>query len=297
MVSTRATAFHDEIKKRELIKMEGLTFHEPVEAADDDLHIFHSEKYIHFVRESSKLGKGFLDHGDTPSFKGVFEAASRVVGSTLSALDIIMNGKADHAFNPIGGLHHARRDAAAGFCVFNDAAIAISKAKMRYGLKRILYVDIDAHHGDGVFYAFYDDPKVFIADVHEDGHYLYPGTGFSGETGSGGAEGTKLPLSLPPGADDDQFQQVFKEVETFSLKVEPELILFQCGGDGLRGDPITHLGYTPKVHRFAAKKLHSIAHRFSRGRILAMGGGGYNVTNTAKAWAEVIEVFLGQSTH
>lgn len=292
MSSNRATAFWAEMKRRNLPGTEGVKIYDPVEASHEDLRLFHTEHYITLVQRASETGVGLLDQGDTPAFKGVFEASSRVVGSTLLGLSLVMNGKADHAFNPIGGLHHARSGSAAGFCVFNDAAIAIVKAKQKYRLNRILYVDIDAHHGDGVFYAFYDNPKVFIADIHEDGRYLYPGTGRREERGGRNAEGTKLSIPLPPESGDEQFEKAFKEVEEFTATSKPDLILFQCGGDGLKGDPITHLRYTPKAHRYAAEQLHQIAHQYSRGRILAMGGGGYNPENTAKAWTEVIEAFL-----
>jgi acetoin utilization protein AcuC len=272
--------------------MEEIRIYEPVEASQQDLRLFHTEQYITQVQRSSKTGVGLFDQGDTPAFKGVFEASSHVVGATLLGLNLVMSGKADHAFNPIGGLHHARSDSAAGFCIFNDAAIAITKAEQEYRLNRILYVDIDAHHGDGVFYTFYEDPKVFIADIHEDGRYLYPGTGRREETGKNNAEGTKLSIPIPPASDDEQFKKAFSEVEKFATTIKPDLILLQCGGDSLNGDPITHLRYTPKAHRYAAEHLHQIAHQYSRGRILAMGGGGYNPENTAKAWAEVIEAFL-----
>ncbi|MEM3530173.1 MAG: acetoin utilization protein AcuC, partial [Nitrososphaerales archaeon] len=230
--------------------------------------------------------------GDTPAFKGIFEAACYVVGSTLLGLDMIMKKEFNHIFNPIGGMHHARRDRAAGFCVFNDIAIAIIHAKKTYHVKRILYVDIDAHHGDGVFYEFYDDPMVFIADIHEDGRYLYPGTGFSNETGSGEAVGTKLNLPLAPGSGDEEFKEAFKKVEEFAYQIKPELIIFQCGADGLKNDPLTHLNYTEEAHRYATKRLHRISHELCDGRIMALGGGGYNPDNVAKAWMEVLKGLL-----
>ncbi|MFQ6135136.1 MAG: acetoin utilization protein AcuC [Nitrososphaerales archaeon] len=292
MSGVRAKAFWSEMEEQGLNKAGGVKIRRPVPASEEDLRLFHTGEYIDFVKKSSEAGVGLLDYGDTPVFKGIFEASSYVVGSTLRGLDMVMRKEVEHVFNPIGGLHHARRDSAAGFCVFNDAAIAIIQAESKYGLKRILYVDIDAHHGDGVFYAFYDDPKVFVADIHEDGRFLYPGTGSEDEKGEGAAEGTKLPIPLPPSTDDERFKEAFKQVEDFASRVEPELVLFQCGGDGLMNDPITHLRYTPEAHRYAAESLHQIAHKFSKGRILAMGGGGYNSENTAKAWVEVVKAFL-----
>lgn len=265
----------------------------PVLAHEEAILLFHLPEYVEFVKKASSLGTGYLDYGDTPAFPGVFEASSYVVGATLLGLDKVMRGESHHAFNPVGGLHHARRGRAGGFCVFNDAAIAISCAKKTYGLERILYVDIDAHHGDGVFYEFYDDPLVFIADIHEDGRYLYPGTGFAHETGSGNAAGTKMNIPLLPGSSDDEFTAAFSLVESFAERAKPELIIFQCGADGLSGDPLTHLQYSVKSHEFAARRLHSLAHSLCQGRLLALGGGGYNADRTARAWLEVVRVLTG----
>src|SRR6202044_3147635 len=163
----------------------------PREATYEELLAFHTPRYVDFVRERSATGQGFLDAGDTPAFRGVYEAAAYVVGATLNAMDAIMDGRCRRAFVPIAGLHHAARDRAAGFCVFNDCGVAIEQLK-NAGLKHIAYVDIDAHHGDGVFYAFEHDAAVIFADLHEDGRYLYPGTGAAEETGRGAAVGTKL---------------------------------------------------------------------------------------------------------
>ncbi|MEM3538627.1 MAG: acetoin utilization protein AcuC [Nitrososphaerales archaeon] len=278
--------------KEKLIDRENIKIIKPVIASEDILLLFHTKEYIDFVKKASEYGFGYLDFGDTPAFKGVFEAASYIVGSTLFGLDMIMRGELDHIFNPNGGMHHARRDRAAGFCVFNDAAIAIIHAKKTYNIKRILYVDIDAHHGDGVCYEFYDDPMVFTADIHEDGRYLYPGTGFSHETGSGEAIGTKLNIPLKPGSGDEEFKEAFTKVEEFAHRIKPELIIFQCGADGLKNDPLTHLNYTEEAHRYATKRLHSISHEICDGRIIALGGGGYNLDNVAKAWIEVVKGLL-----
>ena len=141
---------------------------EPRSATDEELCSFHSPAYLEFVRERSVSGSGFLDAGDTPAFRGVYEAAAVVVGATLTAMEAIMQGECRRAFVPIAGLHHAARDRAAGFCVFNDCGVAIELLK-RAGLKRVGYVDIDANHGDGVFYAFEEDAAVVLAELHEDG--------------------------------------------------------------------------------------------------------------------------------
>jgi acetoin utilization protein AcuC len=236
------------------------------------------------------------------------------VGSTLRGFESIMSGEVDHFFNPVGGLHHARRERAGGFCVFNDAAIVIEKAiksfaanenekdvksnsaannrselRGRKALPSVAYVDIDCHHGDGVFYAFEDDPRVIIADIHEDGRYLYPGTGSSDEIGTGYAKGTKLNIPLPPDSGDNEFFDAFDKVSKFLRSFGPfECIFLQCGADGLAADPITHLRYTEKAHEYAAKELHKLAHETCAGRILAMGGGGYNPQNVASAWMAVV---------
>jgi acetoin utilization protein AcuC len=267
---------------------------EPVLGSDEDALSFHDKEYVDLVRMSSRHGGVLLDRGDTPAFKGVFEASLYVVGSTLASLDYVIAGrgssgaKVDHAFNPIGGLHHARRDIAGGFCVFNDIAVTILAARKKYGLKRIAYVDIDAHHGDGVFYEFEDDPMLFFADIHEDGRYLYPGSGSALETGKGEAAGTKLNIPLDSGAGDNEFMEAFDRIEQFVDRVKPDLIILQCGADGLAGDPITHLQYTAKAHAHAVDVLHRLAHKHCSGQIIALGGGGYNRANIGAAWTEVV---------
>jgi acetoin utilization protein AcuC len=268
---------------------------EPVMATYQDAALFHDPSYVELVKRASKHGGIILDKGDTPAFKGAFEASLCVVGSTLSALDMVIKGKdnkerkVDHAFNPIGGLHHARRDSAGGFCIFNDIGVAILTTREKYGIMRIAYIDIDAHHGDGVFYEFEDDPLLFFADIHEDGRYLYPGTGSASEVGKGSATYTKLNIPLEPGAGDDEFIKAFDKVENFIDNASPELIILQCGADGLAGDPITHLQYTSRAHRFAADSIHMLTHKHCEGRIIALGGGGYNRTNISIAWTEVVK--------
>jgi acetoin utilization protein AcuC len=267
---------------------------EPVAAGSQDALLFHDPSYVELVKMASRHGGVLLDKGDTPAFKGAFEASLCVVGSTLAALDMVVSGKdkgerkVEHAFNPIGGLHHARRDSAGGFCIFNDIGIAILTAREKYGIKRIAYIDIDAHHGDGVFYEFEDDPLLFFADIHEDGHYIYPGTGSSSEIGKGTAVNTKLNIPLEPGASDEDFVEAFRKIERFVDNVKPELIILQCGADGLAGDPITHLQYTSKAHMVATDSLHKLAHEHCKGRIIALGGGGYNRANIGTAWTQVV---------
>jgi acetoin utilization protein AcuC len=264
----------------------------PVQASEADLLRFHTHAYVERVKLQSQTGEGFLDYGDTPAFPGVYEAAATVVGSTLDAVAHSVSGAAPRAFVPIAGLHHARREMAAGFCVFNDIGCAIEALRAVHGIHRIAYVDIDAHHGDGVYYAFADDPELIFVDLHEDGRFLYPGTGDAGETGSGAALGTKLNIPMPPGADDAAFRRIWPRVEEFVRAGQPEIILLQAGADSIAGDPLTHLQYTPAVHAHAARRLRALADELCGGRIVATGGGGYNRANLAAAWCAVVEALL-----
>jgi acetoin utilization protein AcuC len=264
----------------------------PRRASRAELESFHDPAYVALVAERSVHGQGYLDAGDTPAFKGVFDAASHVVGATLLATEAIMEGRARRAFVPIAGLHHASRAHASGFCVFNDAGVVIEQLRHRWGLSRIAYVDIDAHHGDGVFYAFEDDPDVAFADIHEDGRFLFPGTGAAHESGRGRAAGTKLNIPLPPSAGDEAFRPAWDRIEAFLEARRPEFIVFQCGADSLEGDPITHLRYTEEAHAHAAARLAGLADRFCDGRLLGVGGGGYNRRNIARAWSRVVRSFV-----
>lgn len=292
MNRSRIDAFQQAVERAGLDHHDAVRIIEPVQADEETLLLFHTKEYVEFVKKASNFNFGYLDYGDTPAFKGVFEASKYSVGATLLALDMVMKGNVDHAFNPVGGYHHARKDRAAGFCVFNDIAIAILHTRRSHNVSRVLYVDIDAHHGDGVCYGFYDDPSVHIADIHEDGRYLYPGTGFEDETGAGEAEGTKLNIPLPQGAGDEEFKGVLQRVEEFAHQARPELIILQCGADGLEGDPLTHLRYSPQAHQHATDRLHKIAHEYCGGRMMALGGGGYNPQNVAQAWLEVVKALL-----
>lgn len=261
----------------------------PVMCAESELALFHAPEYIDKVKAMSQTGVGVLDCGNTPAFVGMYEASRYVVGTTLDGCRRIMRGEYAHAFTPIGGLHHASRKGAAGFCIFNDCGIAIEMLKREFGLQRIAYVDIDAHHGDGVFYGFEDDPALCYVDFHEDGRYLYPGTGRVEETGSGAAAGCKLNIPMPPYANDEMFIALWDQVEKFILDASPEFILLQCGADSLKGDPITHLHYSTQVHAHVTRRLSEIARQLGHTRVMAMGGGGYDLRNLSQAWCDVIE--------
>jgi acetoin utilization protein AcuC len=283
----RHAAFYAEFAARGLDKR--VRIMETRAASRAELQAFHTPQYLDFVAERSAAGDGFLDAGDTPAFRGVYEAAADIVGATLLACDEVMAGRAPRAFVPIAGLHHAQRGGAAGFCVFNDCGVAVEMLRRTHGLKRIAYVDIDAHHGDGVYYSFVDDPDLIFADIHEDGRYLYPGTGREDETGLGAAKGTKLNIPVPPGADDAVFAAEWPRVLAHLEKFEPEFILLQAGADSVEGDPITHMRFSAETHTRAARDLARLAQKLGHGRVVGTGGGGYNRINIAKAWTGVVE--------
>jgi len=285
----RTQRFWDELARKKL-PVERM---KPEKAEKDLIGLFHTQEHIRYVELASHLGYGALDQGDTPAYKGVFEASQYSVGSTTSAVEKVMAGDLDHAFNPVGGLHHATRESSAGFCVFNDIGVAIELLRKHNNIQRILYVDIDVHHGDGVFYSYQSDPELFIFDIHEDGRFLYPGTGSATETGEGNAKGTKVNIPLPPGSGDEEIVDRLPRLEEFARRAKPEFILFQCGADGLRGDPIAGLDYTPKAHGLVGTLLHRLSHELCNRRLVALGGGGYVPQNCADAWTEVVETLIG----
>jgi len=286
----RHAAFFAEFSARGLDKRVRVV--ETRAATRAELESFHTTDYVDLVVDRSLTGQGFLDAGDTPAWRGVYEAAADVVGATLLAADEIMAGRVRRGFVPIAGLHHATRAGAAGFCVFNDCGVAVEMLRRNYGLKRIAYVDIDAHHGDGVYYGFESDPDLIFADIHEDGRHLYPGTGSAEETGRGAAAGTKLNIPVPPGADDAAFDAVWPRVLAHLRKYKPEFILLQAGADSIEGDPITHMRFTAETHTRAARDLAALAEELGHGRVLGTGGGGYNRINLAQAWSGVVQGFV-----
>lgn len=264
----------------------------PQKADKGLLELFQTSDHIKYVELASHLGYGALDQGDTPAFKGVFEASQFAVGTTAFAAVEVVEGRIDHAFNPVGGLHHATKDSSAGFCVFNDIGITIELLRKSQGVRRILYVDIDVHHGDGVYYSYESDPEVFIFDIHQDGRYLYPGTGKASERGSGNAAGTKVNVPLMPGSGDQSLFEVLPRLEEFAKDSRPDFIIFQCGADGLRGDPIAGLSYSSEAHTRTAFLLHALSHQLCQGRLVALGGGGYVPRNCADAWVAVVKAML-----
>jgi acetoin utilization protein AcuC len=271
-----------------LLKSSSVSVVEPRQATHEELRLFHDEDYLEFVKRSSKAGTGFLDSGDTPAFKGCYEASALATGASLTAVDLVMSGGATIAMNISGGLHHAHPECASGFCIFNDPAISIAYLKKKYGLERILYLDVDAHHGDGVMYGFYSDGGVLDIDFHEDGHHLFPGTGYTNEVGEGAGSGYKINVPLPPFTDDEPYMKLFREIVPRAVrKYCPQILLLQCGIDAHANDLLAHLQLTTKSYVEIAKVVRELAHEVAGGRLVVFGGGGYNLANVARAWTLV----------
>src|SRR5262249_22455445 len=223
----RQAAFWKEAGKRGLDRRAAIT--DPRMAAPEEPHRLPTQEHVAWVKEKSEEGCGAIDYGDTPAYPGVYEAAATVAGSAVHGLETIMSGGAQRTFQPIGGLHHARRGGAAGFCVFNDVGGGVGTLRSGDGIQRGADVGIGGHHGDGLFYPYEEDPDLIYADIHQDGRTLYPGTGHAHETGKGAAMGTKLNIPLLPGMGDREFLEVWPHVEAHLRKFRPEFILFQCG--------------------------------------------------------------------
>ncbi|HYK93721.1 MAG TPA: acetoin utilization protein AcuC [Thermoplasmata archaeon] len=258
------------------------------EAPSEALARFHRPEYLARVQRLSASGTGeLLDQGDTPSFAGCYEASARLVAGTLRALDASIEGRSS-AFAPAGGLHHAAPDRASGFCIFNDLAVAISTA-LAAG-RRVAYVDIDAHHGDGVMYGFYDQGRVLDIDFHQDGRTIFPGTGFPSETGRGDGAGLKVHVPLPPVTGDTGFTRMFDRLVPVLLReFRPDLVVLQCGVDAHTGDRLgaTGLEYTPRAYRHAVRSIRDLAAEQGEVPLLITGGGGYSAENVARVLAAV----------
>jgi acetoin utilization protein AcuC len=266
------------------------------EPADDDLlRLVHDEAYIAAVRQAGDSGLTDMAHGlgsdDNPVFLGMHEASALVAGASVAAARAVWTGAAEHAANIAGGLHHAMRAAASGFCVYNDPAIAIAWL-LAQGAERVAYVDVDVHHGDGVQAAFYEDPRVLTISLHETPRTLFPGTGFPQETG---AQGTAVNVALPPGTGDAGWLRAFDAVVPDLLRAfEPQILLTQQGCDGHRLDPLAHLSLTVDGQRAAYQALHRLAHETAAGRWILTGGGGYELVQVVpRAWTHLLAEAAG----
>jgi len=290
---TRLKLTFELMRSAKLLASPNVMVCEPREATSNELTLFHDEDYVNLIHEASKSGEGFLDLGDTPVFKGCYEASALAVGASLKAVDMVMSGQVTHAMNISGGLHHAHPSRASGFCIFNDPAISIAYLKKKYSLEKILYLDVDAHHGDGVMYGFYSDAGVLDIDFHEDGHHLFPGTGFTDEIGEGNASGLKINIPLSPLTGDEPYMELFREIVPAAVRrYKPQILLLQCGADAHANDLLAHMQLTTKAYGDVAKIVHELAHEVAGGRLVVFGGGGYNIANVVRTWTVVASALI-----
>ncbi|UQE73307.1 acetoin utilization protein AcuC [Gordonia sp. PP30] len=283
--------------------LDGVDTTPPLPVDDDILRTVHAQGYIDAVRA---VGSGMaslsgpmlerlfgLGSEDNPVFAGMHEAGSMLVGGTLAAAQAVHSGAVQRAVNIGGGMHHAMRGHAAGFCIYNDAAIAIDWL-LAQGYDRIAYVDIDAHHGDGVQAQFEHDPRVMTVSVHQHPATLWPGTGWPTEVGDGDAAGTSVNLALMPGTQDRLWLRAFHAVVPSVIAAfRPQIILTQIGVDSHRADPLTDLSLTVDGQAAAMRALRDLADKYCEGRWIAVGGGGYGVINVVpRAWTHLLATAL-----
>ena len=256
------------------------------DATQEELLLVHTERYIDATARAGHGERGPWTEfgygpGDNPIFPNMHEAGARVAGASLVAAEAVLSGRAEHAFNPAGGLHHAMPERASGFCVYDDPAIAIAWL-LKTGVERVAYVDVDVHHGDGPQFIFYQEPRVLTISLHQTGRTLFPGTGFVDELGTGEARGTKVNVPLPPYTADEEWFLAFESiVPPLVRRWEPDVLVTQLGCDTHYTDPLAQLGLTTATYRRTAEALHALAHEAAHGKWVATGGGGYQ-------WARVV---------
>lgn len=286
---------------KEIKAVNEASFIMPDKADDHLLSLFHDETYIDAVKKASQglLSKEAaepfgLGTEDTPIFEGMHEASAMIASATVKAADLVASGSYQHAINLGGGLHHGFRNKASGFCIYNDIAIAIKYLQEKHHMK-VLYIDTDAHHGDGVQWGFYDDPSVSTFSIHETGRYLFPGTGYVHERGAGSGHGFTFNLPVDAFTEDDSWLNVFekatKEITEF---FKPDIIFSQHGVDSHYYDPLTHLNLTMNSYHKIPKIIHQLSHDYCNGKWIAVGGGGYDIWRVVPrawslVWLEMIE--------
>lgn len=262
-------------------------------ATDAEIIAVHDPEFVAMVKaidagevdEGRGLGFG-LGTPDDPIFAGMHAASAAVCGASITAAELVATGSHRHAFNPAGGLHHARRREASGFCIYNDPAAAIAKVLDLQPDWRVLYLDVDVHHGDGVQWIFYDEPRVLTVSLHQSGRYLYPGTGFEDETGEGAGRGTSVNVPLLPYTGNDDYLWALERVlDRVAGAFRPDVVLTQLGADTHHGDPLANLGLTMAAYPRMARIIHDVVHRHAADRWIATGGGGYQAeTVVPKVW-------------
>ncbi|MGJ7440846.1 acetoin utilization protein AcuC [Aquipuribacter sp. MA13-6] len=264
-------------------------------AGVDLLRTVHTAGLVEAVQRASVDTRADVGHGvgtlETPAFAGMHDSAARVFSGSVDLARALVAGEIDHGVNFAGGLHHASADAASGFCVYNDCAGAI-RAMLDAGVERVVYVDTDVHHGDGTESIFWDEPRVTTISVHESGHTLFPGTGYPGDVGGAGAEGTAVNVALPAGTGDAGWlRAVHAVVRPVVRAVEPQVLVTQHGCDTHVLDPLANLRVSVDGQRAAAVMMHDLAHEVAGGRWLALGGGGYELVDVVpRAWTHLVGV-------
>jgi acetoin utilization protein AcuC len=289
------------IRATGLLERPGVEVQAPISATDEEIALVHDAGYIELVRRAGaaagrpwdaarELGpegrKAGLGWGDNPIFPGMHEATAWVVGASLAAARAVVSGGAHHAFNPAGGLHHAGRARASGFCIYNDVAVAVAWIRQQRPHWRVLYVDVDVHHGDGVQEIFWEDPQVLTISFHESGDFLFPGTGFIDELGGKRARGSAVNLPLPPGTTDREYLEALESLlPELASAFRPDVLVSQLGCDTHWRDPLAHLRLTMRAYPRIYALLHDLAHTHCEGRWAATGGGGYDWARAVpRAW-------------
>ncbi|WP_432011104.1 acetoin utilization protein AcuC [Streptomyces cucumeris] len=269
-------------------------------AGDSTLRLVHRQEYIDAVRRASadpaaadgSFGLGTMDD---PAFAGMHEASALIAGQSVGAAESVWRGEVLHAVNFAGGLHHAMPGGASGFCIYNDAALAVARL-LELGAERVAYVDVDVHHGDGVQAAFWDDPRVLTISLHEHPRTLFPQTGWPEETGGENAEGSAVNLALPAGTGDAGWLRAYHAVvPELVAAFRPQALVTQHGADTHVEDPLAHLGVTVDAQRAVAESLHQLAHEYADGRWIALGGGGYAVVEVVpRSWTHLVAIAAGR---
>lgn len=265
-------------------------------APDDDLlRLVHDEDYIRAVRSNREQLNYGIGTADNPVVPGMHHIASRIAAATVAAADAVWSGKTDRAVNIAGGLHHAMPAEASGFCIYNDIAVAI-RSLQAAGAKKIAYVDIDAHHGDGVQKIFLDDPSVLTISLHESPMFLFPRTGFATEIGSKSAPGSAVNVALPPDTGDAAWLRAFDAIVPPVLEeFQPDILISQHGCDSHFTDPLTDLQLSMDGLRASYLAVEQLADRYAHGRWVALGGGGYSVFEAVpRAWAHLLAIVAGR---
>ncbi|MFG2816284.1 MULTISPECIES: acetoin utilization protein AcuC [unclassified Streptomyces] len=269
-------------------------------AGESTLRLVHREDYIDAVRAASADpgaadGSYGLGTVDDPAFAGMHEVSALIAGQSVAAAEAVWRGDADHAVNFAGGLHHAMPGGASGFCVYNDAALAIARL-LELGVERVAYVDVDVHHGDGVQAAFWEDPRVLTVSLHEHPRTLFPATGWPQETGAGAGEGSAVNVALPAGTGDAGWLRAFHAVVPELLaEFRPQVLVSQHGADTHFEDPLAHLAVSLDAQRAVQVACHELAHTYADGKWLALGGGGYAVVDVVpRSWTHLVAIAAGR---